>query len=62
MRIVACLTLPLLLALAACGQKGPLVQPGEGPENTQYIIKGSDRPASPAPAPAHTTEDASDHD
>lgn len=39
-----------LLTLTACGQSGPLVQPGEGRPNTQYIIKGSNTPAAkPAP-------------
>lgn len=57
MRIVACLM--ALLALAACGQKGPLVRPGEGPANTRYIIKDSDRVS--APAPAETTDHDSEH-
>lgn len=55
--------------LAACGQKGPLVQPGHGPENTQYIIKGSDQPrtppaapATPAPAATPASEAAHAHD
>lgn len=61
MRIAACLM--ALLALAACGQKGPLVRPGEGPANTRYIIKDSDRVNTPATpeAPTATADHDSEH-
>lgn len=58
MRITACLI--ALLTLAACGQKGPLVRPGEGPANTRYIIKDSDRVSTPAPT--ETPAEAINHD
>ena len=58
MKTIACLI--ALLSLAACGQKGPLVRPGEGPANTVYIIKGSDRPAATTPAAA--SDDSEHHD